>query len=230
MKKKTFKVLALFVCIFICSIGAAMSQEIDYCEGDFDLDGDVDAPDVAMFLEDFGRSIFFNPCPFNGPAPVSDTGQIVQYAAGDDGDLSRGVEWPVPRFIDVGDGTVKDTLTGLIWLKNANCFGLRLWNEALLDSNGLQDGLCGLTDGSSAGDWRLPNVKELLSIVDRNQDSPALPFDHPFANVQSSYYWSSSTAAYDTSFAWYVYIADGYSDFDDKSTIISYVWPVRGGK
>ena len=40
---------------------------------------------------------------------------------GQDGDFQAGVEWPVPRFTDNADGTVTDNLTGLIWLKNANC-------------------------------------------------------------------------------------------------------------
>ena len=51
------------------------------------------------------------------------TGQTVSYALGDDGDLQKGVMWPVPRFTDNGSGTVTDNLTGLIWLKDANCFG-----------------------------------------------------------------------------------------------------------
>ena len=57
------------------------------------------------------------------PAPVPKTGQTVSYATGDDGDLQKGVAWPDPRFTDNSDGTVTDNLTGLIWLKNANCFG-----------------------------------------------------------------------------------------------------------
>ena len=38
----------------------------------------------------------------------------------------KGVAWPNPRFTDNGNGTVTDNLTGLIWLKNANCFGKEL--------------------------------------------------------------------------------------------------------
>ena len=117
-------VLPLIICLFLCSPGTGISQEIDYCEGDFDYDGDVDSFNITTFLSDFGRGSYINPCPFAGPAPVHKTGQIAQFAAGDDGDLSRGISWPEPRFIDSGDGTVKDQLTGLIWLKNADCFGL----------------------------------------------------------------------------------------------------------
>ena len=39
------------------------------------------------------------------PAPVPRTGQDVLYATGDDGDLQKGVLWPVPRFRDNGNGT-----------------------------------------------------------------------------------------------------------------------------
>lgn len=56
-----------------------------------------------------------------GGAPVPRTGQTTSYAPGDDGDLQKGVAWPVPRFTDNEDGTVTDNLTGLIWLTNADC-------------------------------------------------------------------------------------------------------------
>jgi hypothetical protein len=100
-------------------------------------------------------------------APVPKTGQTTSYATGDDGDLKKGVAWPTPRFTDNNNGTVTDNLTGLIWMKNANAFGMRTWAQALSDANGLHDdGINDLKDGSQAGDWRLPNRKELESLVD----------------------------------------------------------------
>ena len=108
-------------------------------------------------------------------ASVPKTGQTTSYATGDDGDLEKGVSWPNPRFTDNGNGTVTDNLTGLIWLKNANCYGTRSWANALSDANALADGICSLSDSSSAGDWRLPNVRELFSLIDFSQSSPALP-------------------------------------------------------
>ena len=92
------------------------------------------------------------------------TGQTVTFSIGDDGDLEKGAAWPSPRFTDNSNGTVTDNLTGLVWLKNANCFGSRTWATALSDANALNSGECSLSDDSSAGDWWLPNVRELQSL------------------------------------------------------------------
>ena len=63
------------------------------------------------------------------------TGQTTCYATGDDGDLEKGVAWPNPRFTDNGNGTVTDNLTGLIWLKNANCAVRQKLGNALTAAN-----------------------------------------------------------------------------------------------
>ena len=59
----------------------------------------------------------------------------------------------------------------------------------------LASGACGLSDGSTLGDWRIPNIRELHSLVDFGRVAPALPDGHPFLNVQELVYWSSSTLA-----------------------------------
>jgi len=147
---------------------------------------------------------------------------------GQDGELQKGVS-TFPRFTDNANGTVKDNLTGLIWLKNANCSGLLSWTNALSTANTLSAGFCGLTDGSVAGAWRLPNVKELQSLIDFQNVSPALPAGHPFAGVQSSNYWSSTTVVGSLNAAWEMNINDGTPGGVFKSTPI-FVWPVRGGQ
>ena len=121
-----------------------------------------------------------------------------------------------------------DNLTGLIWLKHANCFGARTWEESLLDCNGLSAGWCGLTDGSNPGDWRLPNYKELFSLLDAENYDPPLPSGHPFTNVQSYFYWASTSGAHDGAGAWNYDMRDGQMIFGHKSNG-QYVWPVRGG-
>ena len=64
------------------------------------------------------------------------------------------------RFTDMGDGTIRDNDTGLIWLKNANCLGSMDWYNAMDQAASLADGQCGLEDGSAAGDWGLPTKAE----------------------------------------------------------------------
>jgi hypothetical protein len=232
------KVLTLLVCILIFLPPAVFAQ--DYCNGNFDCDEDVDGTDAAVFKGDFGRSPFKNPCPGCPPrAPVPKTGQTTSWATGDDGALEKGVEWPATRFRDDLNGTVADNLTGLKWLKNANCFGYRNWWEALSDCNGLANGQCGLTDGSSPGDWRLPNLFELESLRDLQYWEPALSnsagtgqWTHgdPFINlVTVGHYWSSNTFASSDVDAWYVSWSNGYASGSMKS-FTRHVWCVRGGQ
>jgi hypothetical protein len=168
---------------------------------------------------------------FGLPAPVPKTGQTESYASGDDGDLQKGVQWPDPRFTDNGDGTVTDHLTSLIWLKNANCFGDLDWDGALDASNNLADGQCGLSDGSSPRDWRLPNVRELYSLIDHGNSFPALPSGHPFTGVMfgfNDFYWASTTLAGSHDDAWNVRMTIGSVNAFIKGSN-SHVWPVRGG-
>jgi len=167
-------------------------------------------------------------------APVPKTGQTTPCVTGDDGDLHMGVASPTPRFTDNGNGTVTDKLTGLIWLKNVNAFGMKTWADAMTTANGLKSGDAGtgLTDGSQAGDWRLPNVRELQSLLDYGRSYPALPENHPFTElVWGSYYWTSTTSAWDSALAFDVAIGgNAMADPYDKTNADDYVWCVRGGR
>ncbi len=67
-----------------------------------------------------------------------------------------------------------------------------------------------------------------MSLVDRSvSPGPTLPHGHPFTNVQSSFYWSASTSANNTSNAWAVNFFDGGVFSGDKS-LSGFVWCVRG--
>lgn len=152
---------------------------------------------------------------------------------GQDGDKQGGVAWPNPRFSNNGDGTITDNLTGLIWLKDANCFGSVTWATALTDSNSLASGQCGLTDGSHAGDWRLPNADELLSLpIYQYSNVVSWLNSQGFTNVQWYGYWSSTTLASNPLDAWTVNMrgGDGGLGPDYKTNNNYYVWPVRGGQ
>jgi hypothetical protein len=157
-----------------------------------------------------------------GAAPLAATGAYVSFARGDDGDLRRGVPAPWPRFVDGGDGTVRDTLTGLTWLKRADAFDGLAWPDALAAIAALGNGQFGLADGSAPGDWRLPNRAELLSLGDRAMNNHADFFDQTYRTWAGAlfqpaifqgfqvagYYWTSTTDAADASRAWTVYSCD----------------------
>jgi hypothetical protein len=78
------------------------------------------------------------------------------------------------RYEISGRGTVTDCRTGLIWLQDANCKdslgltgidksqGYLNWYNAMKWVAALGGGYCGLFDGSSAGDWRLPTKTEWM--------------------------------------------------------------------
>jgi len=169
--------------------------------------------------------------------------EITCASTGQDGDIKAGTAWPSPRFTDNSNGTITDNLTGLIWLKDAGCFATvggitkgtdaatsdLTWTNALIWSNSLTSGSCGLTDGSPVGDWRLPNINELESLVDLQNANPAIPAGHPFINVQANGYWSSSSYADFTGYAWLVKMVYGYVDVGNKGSGY-YVWPVRAGQ
>jgi hypothetical protein len=140
---------------------------------------------------------------------------------GQDGEIQAGVAWPNPRFSVNGD-CVTDNLTGLMWTKNASLTGSKTWQGALDYANSLT--LCGYSD------WRLSNRKELISLIDFSKYNPALPTGHPFTNVQT-YYWSSTTYADNTANAWFVDMWKGFVYFYNKGgyNYNFYIWPVRGG-
>jgi hypothetical protein len=172
------------------------------------------------------------------PCYVPQTGITTSYGVGDDGALHKGVPWPNPRFTDNDDGTVTDNLTKLIWLKDAGCAVAKNWADALTFCNTLASGNCGLSDGSQAGDWRLPNLRELHSLLHYGF-TPTLPNTagtgpwtegDPFTNVPDYWYWSSTTYMHSPpDYAWHVTMHTGDVTAADKLNALP-VWPVRGGK
>jgi hypothetical protein len=170
-----------------------------------------------------------------GPARVWRTGQMITYRPGDDGDLKKGAAWPEPRFTDNGDGTATDNLTGLMWATDANTPGPPLCDSGVKKNwqSSLEHVSC-LNANAYLGytDWRLPNEKEVLSVIDRSQYCPALYYDNPFVFpppppwVCSYDFWSSTStpgngSAFEAEMA--------YGDMiGDSKQYPYYVWPVRG--
>jgi hypothetical protein len=159
------------------------------------------------------------------------TGQKTSYYTGDDGALQKGVDWPDPRFTDNGNGTVTDNLTGLMWTKDAYPAGTtKTWTQAL-------DYVKTVNTGDYT-DWRLPNRKELRSIIDYSQGNPALPPGNPFANIQfinnriNIRYWSSTSwpSTPTPTGVWMVTMMNGGNFENEKTIALQNVWPVRCGR
>ena len=111
--------------------------------------------------------------------------QFVRYVRGNP-------DYGVNNFIDNGDGTITDLATGLMWMQ-ADSGTTMNWEDAHAYAEGLV----------SAGydDWRLPNAKELQSIVDYTRapdatsPSPQSPAIDPIFNLTSddSFFWTGTT-------------------------------------
>jgi hypothetical protein len=144
------------------------------------------------------------------------TGQVTIYAAGDDADIRAG--GPL-SYTDNGDGTLTDNRTGLTWEKrtDANVDNSYSWTEAL-DYAAELNAMNGGAGFAGHNDWRLPNLKELLSIVDFSRFNPSIdPIFGPTAGtLRFVRYWSSTSwaAFYPEVNAWAVDFVNGYGDYD----------------
>ena len=138
---------------------------------------------------------------------------------------------PLSRFVDNGNGTVTDIPSGLQWKRcsegqtwiSGTCTGSaskHTWQQALQ--------LADTAIYASKADWRLPNIKELASIVEQACYTPAIDLA-VFPNTPSEEYWSSTPQASDAKYAWHFdfYHGDDGSLYS-KSTPY-HVRLVRGG-
>jgi hypothetical protein len=151
---------------------------------------------------------------------------------GQDGEIQAGVAFPAQRFRENRDGTVTDRLTHLVWLLDAGCLGSATWANALTTVASLNAGTdfgCEDYGAGTFADWRLPNIKELQSLIDFGESDPAFPPDHPFFDVRQAGYWSSTTAAFNKTNALLVLPIGGNTDGVGKAQSRR-VWAVREGK
>jgi uncharacterized protein DUF1566/fibronectin type III domain protein len=170
--------------------------------------------DVVVMFSNDGKKLPVVQVPQTGQAGCWDVNgtAISCSGSGQDAAKSFGAALPSSRFINNNNGTITDNLTGLVWLKKGDCFGTLSWTNAV---NGagitfLADGTCGLTDGSTPGAWRLPNRKELMSLVNwQQEDMAAWLNSQGFINIQKEFYWSSSSRLNDSSNAYVVSMDSG---------------------
>ena len=158
---------------------------------------------IAFCLFTFALSVDRQAFAQTGTIQLPATGQTTSYYPGDDGDLQMGVPIPANRFTDNGDGSITDTFTDLMWVKDGNLIASRdpsfdqdrtpgdgdiNWTTAL-------DYIEKLNTENYLGhnDWRMPNALELQSLLNLENDSLTLPGNHPFTNLKEGY-WSSTSS------------------------------------
>ena len=216
----------------------------------------VDPADWAWFIHLRGNSVGLDNKPTSnflwpvrgvtsGPAQIWQTGQMTSYATGDDGDLEKGVTWTrtdVGRFRNpdgsypITEEEVLDTLTGLIWTRDAGTPGPpgcspgtdKSWQSAL-------DHVACLNANNYLGSqqWRLPNRKEIFSLFNFGTANMANWFLFVgFTNVKGGpigLYWTSTTLD-----DFRTYANGGYVGWEGQvgayvKTGSNYIWPVRSG-
>jgi hypothetical protein len=141
------------------------------------------------------------------------TGHIKAYPAGKGPNggkhvrAVRGDVYGVNQFVDNQDGTITDEATGLMWMQSDTGTAME-WEDALAYAENATTG--------GYVDWRLPNVKELQSIVDYSGRLPAIdplfdctPITNEAGEPDFGYYWTSTSAQFSSSkpgyyYAWYV--------------------------
>jgi hypothetical protein len=185
-----------------------------------------------------GASLLFlfvlaGPAPAGPAYPVVDTGQVrcydargeIRYPAATQPFFGQDAQYAgnAPDYVDNGDGTVTDRATGLTWMKADSGHlkarpkrdGRMNWEQALAWAEGLKY--------AGKSDWRLPNAKELQTLVDyaRCPDKTKSPAIDPVFEVTPirneagardyPFYWTSTTHASRARGDTAVYVAFGRS-------------------
>ncbi len=170
----------------------------------------------TCYYPDYAWQVFFNSGdvasinPKGGPAYVK---------------CVRNEQLDFGHFMDNQDGTVTDSATDLTWQQSEP--GNMAWESAVNYCEGLSLG--------NKSDWRLPNIKELASIIDDALVNPAIDTGF-FPNAYAAYYWSSTTDASHPAWAWLaafhgtIPTSVGHTDKQDPGNYNVYVRCVRGGQ
>jgi uncharacterized membrane protein len=182
-----------------------------------------------------GCALLLSACAASPPAPAPKTGQTTCYGTtgagiidcpgtGQDGDASSGISWPDPRFTLSGERILADRLTGLAWSRDADpAGGAMTWRQAL-------DYVKALNRRKYLGhdDWRVPNLNEMRSLVNRQASPADWLVSSGFLNVPRDDFWTATSYAPLPDHAWRVGLYSGIAAAGPKKGG-GFLWPVRGG-
>jgi hypothetical protein len=156
-------------------------------------------------------------------------GNVISCAdTGQDGDVRAGVPWANPRFIDNKDGTVTDTLTGLMWTRDGCTPGPKVCQIPYEGSKtwplGLKYVAC-LNSQNYLGytDWRMPNILELVSLYNDGTPTPTDWLRSQAFGCVLDTNWSSSASGYPYRFS----IDTAHIDGWQGDLVTHNIWPVR---
>lgn len=133
------------------------------------------------------------------------------------------------RFIDNGDGTITDTKSGLIWVKNPHTDLPDKFKERMIWKDAIQ--ACKDLNFAGKKDWRLPTVEELRELVDYTRgkgDEPAIDTKF-FPDTKTNWYWTATPVVWGSGGAWLVSFGSGGVSSNGKGNY-GYVRPVRSSQ
>ncbi len=138
---------------------------------------------------------------------------------------------PDSRFTDNNDGTISDNGTNLMWQKcivgitGINCGtgnGTAVdWQGALNEAE--NNNFLGYND------WRVPNIKEIASLIEHRCKNPALNTNY-FPNTPNNFQWSSTPSSRVPNNSWNMIITDGYTNDSGSRGAFGYIRLVRTGQ
>ena len=163
--------------------------------------------------------------------------------------IGTGATCDAPRFVDTGNGTVVDNLTGLEWEKKTNDGTANDKDDTYTWFNGYNTFLSGLGGGPSGLNefpcfegmgssvlcsWRLPTRAELQTILSEPHPCTTDPcIDGMFGPTSSGFYWTATSHASEDTLAWAVDFATGFvrvgAPVGVKAASPNFVRAVRGG-
>jgi hypothetical protein len=172
------------IALWIGVCGAHAAASCSACPGDFNNDGEVGIDELVLAV-----NFALNGCPTPGPTQSSgllSTGQTQcddgsgtlgtcpGSPRGQDGEITAGAP---PTYTDNGDGTISDSVTGLTWEKLSSDGSIHRVNNTYTWANAFSAKIAALNTAPCFADhcdWRLPNRRELESLVDLGRVTPAV--------------------------------------------------------
>ena len=122
--------------------------------------------------------------------------------------LGHGAEQNSRFTLILNGDAVKDTASGLIWEREPD-YVFDVWDRSVAR--------CTTKSVGSQEGWRTPSIDEIKTLVDPEQRDPSLPPEHPFRNIKSGIYWTSTAHPTDDIVAWQMSFFSGEAVTDQKS-------------